>query len=202
MTLPKDPTKREKYLIEMSERNRGERSPRFGKHHSKVTREKMSKSALGRRMSVEARKKMSAAKTGKKLPPFSEEHCRRISEGQRGEKAPNWRGGISFGKYCPKFNRPFRNRVRARYDYRCVECGMTQEENGKALAVHHVHYDKKTCCKEGEAVGDRKFVVLCKFCHSATNFNRGFWEDWYTEIVNEFYDGKSYLTEEEMAECI
>jgi hypothetical protein len=69
---------------------------------------------------------------------------------------------------------------------------MTQEENGKALAVHHVHYDKKTCCKEGESVGDRKFVALCHSCHSATNNNREFWEDWYTEIINEFYGGQCY----------
>lgn len=109
-----------------------------------------------------------------------------------GDKCHFWKGGISFGKYCLKFNRPFKRNVRSFFKYTCVECEMTQEENGKALAVHHVHYDKKTCCKEGESVGDRKFVALCHSCHSATNNNREFWEDWYTEIINEFYGGQCY----------
>lgn len=122
----------------------------------------------------------------------SKAHC--------GEKSYLWKGGISFGKYCPKFNRPFRRRVRARFEYKCVECGKTTEENGESLCVHHVHYDKKTCCKEGEVVGDRKFVALCRSCHIATNNDREFWEDWFAEIIMEFYDGKSYFTEEEFNE--
>lgn len=123
----------------------------------------------------------------------SDETRKEIGNAGRGSKCNFWKGGISFAPYCEKFNQEFRKRVRARYEYKCVECETTQEENGKALSVHHVHYDKKTCCKEGELVGNRKFVALCKSCHANTNNNREFWEDWYTEIINEFYGGICYL---------
>jgi len=178
----------------LSERNkqrsvRGSKNPMFGKpprnkgcmglySHSNEVRERISKLRLG----------SDPWNKGKSCPQLS------------GENNPSWKGGVSFEPYCPKFNRKFRKRVRAFFNHKCVACGMTQEENGKDLSVHHVHYDKKTCCKEGEDVKDRKFVALCKSHHADTNNNRAFWEDWYTEIINEFYGGQCYFTEEEMAE--
>jgi hypothetical protein len=168
----------------MSDVKKGEKNPNYGKHPSDETRKLLIKSLIGHKRNV-----------GRHL---SLDHRRKIGISNSGKNCHLWRGGVSFGKYCLKFNNRFRRRVRARFEYICVECGKTTEENGKALCVHHVHYDKKTCCKEGEEVGDRKFVALCHLCHIATNNDREFWEDWYTEILNEFYDGKSYLTEEEM----
>ena len=41
-----------------------------------------------------------------------------------------------------------------------------------------------------------KFVALCRSCHTITNGDREFWEDWYTEIINEFYGGQCYLPKE------
>ena len=58
-----DPKERQK----MSDVTRGEKNPMFGKHHSLETREKISKSRMG-----------------KSLPPFTEEHKRKIGEAHKG----------------------------------------------------------------------------------------------------------------------
>ena len=42
--------------------------------------------SLGYKHTVEAKKKMSEAKTGKKLKPFTKEHCKKISEAKVGKK--------------------------------------------------------------------------------------------------------------------
>jgi hypothetical protein len=161
---------------EHSEAMRGKNNPMFGKtnrvfgwHHSGKTRKEISKSHLGKHWSKEQREKM--------------------RDVNRGEKCYAWKGGISFEPYCYMFNRPFKNRVRARYDYTCVECEKTQEENGRLLDVHHVNYDKMVCCNDVKPL----FVALCHSCNSKANGNREFWEDWFTEIINEFYDGQCYL---------
>jgi hypothetical protein len=55
-------------------------------------------------------------------------------------------------------------------------CGRTQTDNRAKLSVHHVDYDKNACC-EGEDVGDRLFVTLCRGCHAKTNHgDRVEWE--------------------------
>jgi hypothetical protein len=41
----------------------------------------------------------------------NEETRRKLSECKQGEKHPNWKGGISFEPYCPKFNADLKRRV-------------------------------------------------------------------------------------------
>jgi DNA-directed RNA polymerase subunit RPC12/RpoP len=106
-----------------------------------------------------------------------------------GKNNPNWRGGTSFEPYCIKFNKNFKNRVRAFFGYKCVECGKTQEENGISLSVHHVNYNKMACCDGVESI----FVALCVHHHIISNFNRGYWEKHYTDIINTQYGGQCYI---------
>lgn len=112
-----------------------------------------------------------------------------------GDKSPVWKGGTSFEPYCPKFNKEFKERVRAFFNYKCAECGMSQEENGKALGVHHVIYNKNTCCDSTIPL----FVPLCNHCHSKTNSRRKHWQTHFTELINTKYGGKCYYTKEEWA---
>jgi len=109
----------------------GEKNPMFGKHHSEEIRRLLSEAKKGKHHSEEHRRNNSEAhkglQAGENHPMF----------GMTGEKAPNWKGGLSFGKYCPKFNPPFKERVRMNFDRKCFECGMTEEENGIKLDVHH-----------------------------------------------------------------
>ena len=154
----------------------GEKNPNFGKPRPLEVRLKIS----------EARKKL------KGKIKFSPEARLHIGQAKTGENNPSWKGGISFEPYCVKFNREFKERVRAFFEYQCVECGTYQKK--PKLAVHHVTFNKKACCDNSIPL----FVPLCKSCHSKTQFNRPFWEYWFTEMVNHLYSGKCYFSKEEM----
>lgn len=113
-----------------------------------------------------------------------------------GENSVLWRGGKSFEPYCIKFNAYFRERVRAFFNNKCVECGMSP--TNELLNVHHVNFDKSSCCNNSKPL----FVTLCRSCHAKTNFNRSFWESKYTELINSKYGGKCYYTDEEYSRII
>lgn len=110
-----------------------------------------------------------------------------------------WYGNVQYADvrlppvYCEKFNSELKERVRAYWDYRCFECG--QPQNGKALQVHHVHYNKKACC-DGSP---RDLVPLCSSCHPKTNHNREYWESHFTDLLY-MYDpiGKCFFNKDEM----
>lgn len=135
---------------------------------------------------------------------------------KNGEEHPLWNGGISFGKYCPKF-RDVRPRVRAFFNFQCMmpgcTCGGFTKDSNPQPVVHHVYYQKEACCyqeengnfvfdlgKYGEITveGDpTKFVTLCGPAHSKTNKNRLYWAKYFENLINTKYGGKSYFTEEE-----
>lgn len=115
----------------------------------------------------------------------------KIRERQTREKSHFWKGGISFEPYCSKFTKEFKERVRAFFDYACVECGTPQ--NGKKLPVHHINYDKMMCCNDIKPT----FVCLCNSCNIKANFNRPYWEQHFTEMIDGYYQGKCFLSQEE-----
>lgn len=112
-----------------------------------------------------------------------------------GKNASNWRGGISFEPYCPKFNDEFKERVRLFFKRECIICGKSEYDSHEKLCVHHVEYNKQACC-DGKPV---HFAALCRSCHSKTNGNREWWEDIIHRIIDEIYDGRSYYTKEEIS---
>lgn len=177
----KDPELRHKYG-----------SGKRGKTLSEETKRKISESEKGKHVSDETRRKLSESKKGKpQTKPRTEEHCRKLSEAQSGEKGHNWLGGKSFEKYCPKFNNGFKRRVRTFFDYRCVECGKEIKKNAY---VHHVSYDKDVCCNNKKPY----FVILCQSCHSKTNFNREYWEEHFTQLIETKYNGQCYVSKEDL----
>lgn len=91
---------------------------------------------------------------------------------QKGERSPLWKGGLSLGKYCYKFNARFKEQIRDLFGRRCFLCGVTEEEIGRRLDVHHVNYDKDCICNSS-----CEFVPLCRSCHVKTNSRRQYWED-------------------------
>jgi len=104
----------------------------------------------------------------------------------------NWQGGISYEPYCILFDNEFKDRVRIWFGYICVECGTPQ--NGRNHTVHHVNYDKMMCCNDVKPL----FVCLCNSCNGKANFNRPYWEQHFTDMIENYYQGKCYLSKEEM----
>jgi len=215
MPAPKDPVKYAEWIKKNSEAHKG-------KHPSEITRRKTSDSLKGIPKSKDHVRKVREALIGRKLSPDalqknieshknpSEEtrnklrmanlgkcHTKdtriKMSESHKGEKSYQWRGGISFEPYCPKFTKEFKERVRAFFGYTCPECGTPQ--NGKKLSVHHVNFRKDSCCADDVAP---LFIPLCIPCHTKTNHNREYWQNHFTEMINGFYGEKCYFTKEEM----
>ena len=136
----------------------------------------------------------------------------------RGEDSPLWNGGLSYGKYCPKF-KPVRDRVRVFFGYRCMmpncACGnkMIPPGTRPQLDVHHVYYQKEACCyhtEDGKFVFDlgkygkievvgnpTKFVTLCRSANGRVNKDRLYWAKYFENLINTKYGGKSYFTKEE-----
>lgn len=142
------------------EKHLGENNFWFGKIRSKETRQKMSKSAKGNK-----------SNTGKK---FSEEHKRKKSIAQSGEKGSNWQGGKSFGKYCPKFNNMKKEEIRNQYNRKCYFCGKEEKDNITKtnrqfkLHIHHIDEDKEQGCNGKQW----KLVPLCIHCHPKVHHNK------------------------------
>ena len=106
-----------------------------------------------------------------------------------GENHHQWKGGASFTPYCEKFNFEFKERVREFWGRHCCECGISENETGRRHSVHHVNFNKNSCCDETKPL----FVILCHSCHSKTNHNRMYWQDRFTRLIDDHNSGCSYF---------
>lgn len=200
MTGDKNPMKRPEIAIKLSgenspakrievrEKHTGKNNHFYGKHHAEETKKKISTANKGLLLGNKN------PRYGIRLSNEAKLHQSIMMKGRfTGKNAPNWQGGISFGKYCPKFDKNLKERVRSFFNHECVLCGKSREDNGQNLSVHHVNYDKMLCCNDNII----QFVALCINCHTKTNHNRNYWEKVLTIIIHEIYNGKSYYTKEE-----
>jgi len=118
----------EEELKNLSERMVGKPGPRLGATHTDSAKEKLRICHTGMKATEETKRKMGINK--------------------HREKNPNWRGGTSFGGYCPKFDDKLKENVRAFCGGKCVICEKTREQNnGERLSVHHVFTERMTCCE-------------------------------------------------------
>jgi hypothetical protein len=158
------------------------RKPKSEEHKRKI-----SETLTGKTQSQETIAKRVTKTRGMKR---TQETIKRLSESNigkhSGERSGMWKGGSSFEPYCPKFNERFKERVRDYFGHKCVECGSSEGE--KRLSIHHVTYNKKTCCDDTKPL----FVSLCRACHAKTHKDREYWRIHFTDIINSKYGGKSY----------
>jgi len=121
-----------------------------------------------------------AAETKRKLNKHNCEgiarQAEKISVIMTGSGHWNWNGGSSFEPYLPQFNRYLRECIRARDNYRCIECGKAEEKNGRRLDVHHIDYNKHN-------LYHANLISLCMPCHMKTNTHREFWQAYYQSKV-------------------
>lgn len=106
---------------------------------------------------------------------------------RQGENCPAWQGGLSFGKYCPKFNKSLKTKIRNQYNNCDYISGIHQSicNNNRNLDVHHVDYNKQQGCDS-----DWKLIPLSKSNHAKTNANRSFWNRLFTyslQYEKEYY---------------
>jgi len=140
----------------------------------------------------EVKQKISLANTGK-IPwniniPRTKECKQKISVANTGKllgnKNPAWIDGRSFEPYCPKFNKNFKFKIRARDGFLCLKCGMREEDHIKLfncnLHSHHINYDKKLTIKEN-------CCALCMRCNIEVNGNRSSWIKFFQSILSERY---------------
>jgi hypothetical protein len=175
----------------------------LGIPRSEETRRKISIAQLGKPhpkkghpLSLESREKIGLKMRG---VPKTDSHRLNISLGlkriysgtsRKLENCPAWKGGISFEPYCPKFNDEFKERVRAFFNHTCQMCGHVWQPGKRKLSVHHVNYDKMVCCNDVKPL----FVCLCpSTCHTKTNGNRKYWEDYFTNKIMSEYGGQSWI---------
>lgn len=100
--------------------------------------------------------------------------------GVRGEKSPNWHGGVSFKPYDDRFNKEFKRNIRKRDNYICMLCGIHVEKLKGTLNIHHINYDKLLSVPEN-------CISLCKGCHGLTQKNREYWIKFFQSLLNEKY---------------
>ena len=109
-----------------------------------------------------------------------------VSKRQKGKNNPNWQNGASFEPYCEKFNYPFKEYIRNKFNRICFLCPTTEEENGQRLSVHHVNYDKSCLCNDNLTC---QFVPLCRSCNSKVNKNREMWEKKIKDMMKNKLNG-------------
>jgi len=150
----------------------------------------------------ETRQKMSKALKGKKLPPRSEEHRRKISEymkgkhasentkqkiseslkGKCGEKSRNWKGGLTPLALTIRHSfeyRQWRSDIFTKDNFICQKCGQL----GGRLNAHHIkpfasilQYYEITTLEESlecdELWNINNGITLCKECHRTIGGDR------------------------------
>lgn len=116
---------------------------------------------------------------------FCSEECYLASKYMRGKPKQQ--------KYCKKFNEELKERVRLHFGKCCLMCGKTESENGIALSVHHVNYNKNAGCDDSEIL----LVPLCRNCHSKVHGNRVYWADYFKKRIDNEYESRCYLTKKE-----
>jgi len=188
--LGKNHTKETKYKMSLSQKKRytQDKGYWFGKKRSDEDKEKMSEGQKGRiswnkgKTTIEQQIKYFFRR---KVIPFRRlqyivsDEKKEILRQYTGERASNWKGGISFEPYCGKFNELKKEEVRNEYDRLCLNCGKDEKTNGRKMSVHHVDYDKEQGCKGKEF----NLIPLCIRCNSKVNFNRKYWEEHFKFLV-------------------
>ena len=110
-----------------------------------------------------------SGRTGNQSPRFgrgfAEETLLKLSEQKRGEKHPNWKGGISKGRFTHMKQieyKLWRDAIYARDNWACQECGR----RGGRLNAHHIkprgEYPELNLAIDNG-------ITLCLQCHRASD---------------------------------
>lgn len=144
-----------------------------GTKHTEEYCKNLSKRMMGKqyakgctyKLTLETRKKMSAAK--------------------KGPKHPNWQDGISCEPYCEIWtDEEYKESIRERDSHTCQNPACWENCNHLTLCVHHIDEDKKNC-------HPWNLISVCRGCNARAEINREYWIGLYQGIMTEKY-GYSY----------
>jgi len=101
----------------------------------------------------------------------------RLIEGPRN---PNWRGGVSGESYCSiwkdnEYKEFIEDRDRFKFCWNPQCSGRTEN---RRRVKHHIDYNKKNC-------DPMNIITICNSCNSIANFNREYWEKFYSDLNRE-----------------
>jgi len=142
-----------------------------GRKFTEEHRKNLSESCKGRIISKKQKNKISNTLKGRKL---TKNHRKNIALGMEKDKHWNWQGGKSFEPYGLEFNEDLKEVIRNRDRRKCQICEKTELEEGKKLSIHHIDY-----CKQNN--NPNNLISLCATCHMKTNFNRNYWQDYFSK---------------------
>lgn len=113
------------------------------------------------------------------------EERKKISASNQGISLENWEKFTSFEPYTSEFNKEFKNLVRLRDNFCCLNCGISEQKHiflfNQKLTIHHIDYNKHNTCLNN-------CCTLCKKCNSLANKNRVEWTEYYQEKLSKLYN--------------
>lgn len=103
----------------------------------------------------------------------------KLSERMSLDKHWNWKGGLSFEPYCSLWtDKEFKEMIKKRDNYKCMNPYCTHKCT--KLAIHHIDYNKQNC-------DPHNLITLCVSCNSRVNYNRDYYKQLFTEIMEGNY---------------
>ena len=164
------------------------RQSRIGYSHSQETRDKISRAHLGLRPSVETLLKLRNShlgippgNKGKKTPRYIVEKMRRKKLGDKVYEERKRLGILDYRKvwngYYPAEFIEARGKIYKRDSWRCQKCEYKCDRTimGK-IQCHHIDYNQLNN-------SSTNLITLCFSCHIKTNSNRGYWKQYFSQIM-------------------
>lgn len=108
----------------------------------------------------------------------------------RGEKHPQWKGGISCEPYCDIWlDKEYKDSIRKRDNYKCQnpDCWNTIKTK-HSLSIHHIDYIKTNC-------HPNNLITICLSCNSRANANREWHMAYYNAIMQKKNESDMKLLE-------
>jgi hypothetical protein len=117
---------------------------------------------------------------------YESAESRKRSQNATGEHNANFNNWSSLLPYSPEFDK-LAPEIRERDNHTCQVCDKKEKENGRALDVHHIDYNK-------DNNDPTNLISLCLECHSPTSgankTTRKVWTELFQEMIEEIYLAK------------
>lgn len=166
----------------LSEINKGERNPAYGKPVSEELRRKRGASIQAKWDDPDHHKKQAAAIRAVTTDPEWQANVKRKS----GPEHPMWRGGVSKLGRGPGWSTGKRKRMKKRDGYKCVLCGKAKADLRFPLSIHHIDYDKQNH-------DERNLISLCRSCHGRVNGAVEECREFFIQYINNLYGSADSL---------